>query len=406
MVEILLGVAAFTLVVVLLATAVLVARHYLVPWGECGLTINQKPPVQVGVGQRLLEALGSADIHLPTACGGAGTCGLCKVQVLSGGGEALPQEKAVLSRREVNQGMRLACQVPITGSAKVVVDEVYFAVREWHCEVVSVRNVATLIREIKLQLPPGETLDCRPGSFVQITCPAYQLNYSEIEIDEEYHPSWHALGVLGLKAETRVPVTRAYSMANHPEEKDIINLNIRIALPPPGNPGIPPGIVSSWLFSLKAGEQVAVSGPFGVFFVEDTEREAVFIGGGVGMAPLYAQILDLLLVQHSQRKLSFWYGSRTRKEIYYADVFEQLQDDHENFSWHPALSDPDPKDHWPGSTGFIHQVIMEEYLNQHPAPEDCEYYLCGPPLMISAVRGALDSLGVDPGNIHFDDFGA
>ncbi len=403
--EILLAVTAFTGIVLLLVMLVLWARRRLVPSGHCAVVINDRTTVQVPVGQRLLSVLTDADIHLPTACGGAGTCGLCKVRVLDGGGDPLPQELDSMSRAEAQQGVRLSCQVPVLAPMKVEVDEIYLSVKTWKCTVVSVRNMATLINEIVLQIPGGESLNCRPGSFIQVTCPPYQLDYSAIEVDSKFNEAWQKAGLRALHAGTNKPVTRAYSMASNPAELDRVALNIRIALPPPHRHQIPPGIVSSWLFSLKPGDQVEISGPYGMFYVRDTEKEAVFIGGGVGMAPLYAQIRNLLEVQYSKRKISYWYGARSGSDIYYGDIFEQLQKTHVNFSWHPALSAPAPEDKWQGATGFIHQVIHDQYLSTHPSPEDCEYYLCGPPLMVKAVRAMLDNLGVDSEDIYFDDFG-
>ena len=403
--EILLAVGTFTGIVLVLSALVLEARRRLAPSGQCAVVINDQTPIEVPVGQRLLSVLTGADIQLPTACGGAGTCGLCKVRVLKGGGEPLPQERGLMSRAEIRQGVRLACQVPVLAPMNVEVDEVYLSVKTWQCRVVSVRSMATLINEIVLQIPEGETLECRPGSFIQITCPPYQLDYSAIEVDPRFSEAWQQSGLRSLHAGTDRRVTRAYSLASNPGETERLALNIRIALPPPHSHQIPPGIVSSWLFSLKPGDAVEVSGPFGVFYVRDTEKEAVFVGGGVGMAPLYAQIRHLLEVQHSKRRISYWYGARSGSEIYYDDIFERLQKTYDNFSWHPALSAPAPEDKWQGATGFIHQVLHDRYLSTHPAPEDCEYYLCGPPLMVKAVRAMLDNLGVDREDIHFDDFG-
>ncbi len=405
MVEIGLGVGAFTGIVLVLALLVLGARRLLVPHGDCRVRINGREPLTVSVGQRLLGVLGIAGIHLPSACGGAGTCGLCRVRVASGGGEALPQELALLGRAECKDGARLACQVPVNGDMAVEVDEIYLDVQTWACEVLEVRGLATLIREIVLALPPGQRLTCRPGSFIQVTCPPYRLDYADIDLDPETRDAWRRDGLLSLAAGTRQPVTRAYSMANGPGEDDRVRLNIRAAVPPPGRQKLPAGVVSSWLFTLKPGDTVEVSGPFGHFFVRDSGREAIFIGGGVGMAPLHAQVRDLLEVQRSSRRISYWYGARCASELYYADVFADLAARHDNFTWHPALSAPRPEDRWEGATGFIHQVVLDQYLGSHRAPEDCEYYLCGPPLMIKAVRAMLDGLGVDPADIFFDDFG-
>jgi Na+-transporting NADH:ubiquinone oxidoreductase subunit F len=405
MLEIILGVASFTIIVLVLALFVLAARRLLVPSGECEIGINGTKSVTASIGQRLIDVLTAAGINLPTACGGTGTCGLCKACVSGGGSEAGPQELALLSREETLKGVRLACQVPILSAMNVEVDEVYFGVKTWQCTVKNVRQVATLISEIELGLPEGEQTDFRPGSFVQVTCPPYQLSFSQLDIDGAYRDVWDKSRLWSLKASISQAVIRAYSVANKPGNNSSINLNVRIALPPPRSKGVPPGVVSSWLFSLTTGDKIEVTGPYGLFFVEQTDKEAIFIGGGVGMAPLYAQILDLLITQQSGRKISYWYGARSKRELYYDDEFEHLQNEHENFSWHVALSEPETKDKWQGKTGFIHSVIYDEYLASHAAPEDCEYYLCGPPLMVKAVLAMLDNLGVDPEDIHYDDFG-
>ena len=405
MTEIVVGVVSFTAIVLLLALFVLAAKRLLVPSGECAIDVNGRQSITATIGQRLLEVLAGAGIRLPSACGGAGTCGLCKARVLTGGGTAGPQELAHMTRAEARRSTRLACQVRVLRAMTVEVEESCFGVRTWRCRVKSAHNVATLIREIVLELPQGEPMDFRAGGFVQVTCPPFHVKYSDFEIQSEYRDVWDRDRLWSLEAGSREPVTRAYSMANHPAEKGLILLNIRVALPPPGTVNIPPGVVSSWLFSLRPGDEVEVMGPFGHFFVEDSDKEAVFIGGGAGMAPLRAQILDLLETRACKRKISFWYGGRSRRELFYTEVFERLQAEHENFTWHVALSEPEPGDDWQGLTGFIHAVILDHYLAAHPTPEDCEYYLCGPPLMIKAVRAMLDDLGVDPGNIRFDDFG-
>ncbi len=405
MLEIILGVIAFTSIVLLLTLFVLIARHLLVPSGECTIRVNGEMTLIASIGQRLLEVLTSASIQLPTACGGAGTCGLCKARVTEGGGEPRPLEKALLLRKEIASGVRLACQVPIVKSMNVEVDEIYFGVKTWTCKVVSVHHLATLIREIVLELPEQEACEIRPGSFVQVACPPFSLTYSDLNIDEAYRPEWDKSKLWSYKVSTVDTVTRAYSVANKPGNDRIIRLNVRIALPPQNNRTISPGIVSSWLFSLKPGDEVEVNGPYGLFFVEPSDKEAIFVGGGVGMAPLYAQIMDLLKTKHSQRKISYWYGARSKRELYYADEFDQIQAEHENFSWNVALSEPELKDDWQGHIGFIHSVLYEDYLESHPTPEDCEYYLCGPPMMIKGVLAMLDNIGVDSDAIHFDDFG-
>jgi Na+-transporting NADH:ubiquinone oxidoreductase subunit F len=405
MLEIFLGVVAFTAIVLVLTLFVLGARRVLVPSGECTIKINGTTEVVASIGGRLLDVLNRAGVSLPTACGGTGTCGLCKARVTEGGGEAGPQEIALLSRSESAKQIRLACQVPVLSTMNVEVDEIYFGVKTWQCTILSVRNVATLISEIVLKLPEGEETEFRPGSFVQVTCPPYQLDYSQLKVDRVYRDVWDKSNLWSLRASASEPTTRAYSVANKPGDSSVISLNVRIALPPVGA-NIPPGIVSSWLYSLKPGDRVEVTGPYGLFFVEPTDKEAIFIGGGVGMAPLYAQITDLLDAQHSNRKISYWYGARSKRELYYDEEFERLQSKYDNFSWQVALSEPEPNDHWEGHTGFIHKVILDTYLGAHAAPEDCEYYLCGPPLMVKAVLATLDNLGVDAESIHYDDFGA
>jgi Na+-transporting NADH:ubiquinone oxidoreductase subunit F len=406
MLEAALGILFFCAIVLVLTLFVLGARRLLVPHGNCAIEINGRKTVTAEIGQHLLTVCQSAGIHLPSACGGAGTCGLCKARVLAGGGEAGPQELAHLSQVEARRGTRLACQVRVLGPMSIEVDEAYFEVTTWRCRVARARNVSTLIREIELSLPPGEKMEFRAGSFVELTCPAYRVKFSDFQIEPEFRDVWDQHNLWQLSAGSDYPVTRAYSMANHPAETGIILLNIRIALPPPGQVQAPPGVVSSWLFSLKAGDEVILRGPYGHFAVEPGERELVFIGGGAGMAPLRAQILDLLQTQSSKRKMSYWYGARSRRELYYADLFERLQAEFDNFQWHPALSEPTTDDAWDGATGFIHQVAYDSYLQQHPAPETCDYYLCGPPLMVQSVLAMLDELGVAEENIHYDDFGS
>jgi Na+-transporting NADH:ubiquinone oxidoreductase subunit F len=406
MLEAVLGILFFCVIVLALTLFVLGARRLLVPRGECSIEINGRKTVTAEIGQRLLEVCHSAGIQLPSACAGAGTCGLCKARVLKGGGEAGPQELAQLNQVEARRGARLACQVRVLGPMSIELDEAYFEVTTWQCRVSQVKNVSTLIREIVLSLPPGEVMDFRAGGFVELTAPPYRLQFSEFDIEPEFRDVWDQNKLWQLRAGSEIPVTRAYSMANHPAETGQIMLNIRIALPPPGQTQVPPGVVSSWLFSLKPGDEVALRGPYGHFAVEPGERELVFVGGGAGMAPLRAQILDLLETQGSSRKISYWYGARSRRELYYADLFERLQSEFENFEWRPALSAPERNDAWKGATGFIHQVVYDSYLQRHPAPETCDYYLCGPPLMVQSVLAMLDELGVAPENIHYDDFGS
>jgi Na+-transporting NADH:ubiquinone oxidoreductase subunit F len=406
MIEIALGIGLFTGIVMALVLVILVARARMVPTGEAGITLNDGRRVATPVGRSLLDALSDAGIFLPSACGAAGTCGLCRITILEGGGAPLPTETARLTRAEAARGLRLACQVMVKGDLRVEVPAEAFGVRHWRCRVRSNRAVATLIKELVLELPAGEPMAFRAGAFVQVTCPAFRARFADFDIDPAFRDVWDRLDLWRLEAGTAVPVTRAYSMANHPGETGIVMLDVRIAIPPPGAPpAVPPGIVSSYLFSLKPGDEVAVSGPFGHFFARETDREMVFVGGGAGMAPMRAHIFDQLERAKTGRKITFWYGARSRRELFYAEDFDRLQAAHENFRWVVALSEPQPDDDWRGPSGFIHEVLYETYLKDHPAPEDCEYYLCGPTVMLKAVTTMLDGLGVEPESILFDDFG-
>ena len=406
MLEIGLGVALFTGIVLCLVLVILAVRSRLVATGEVDITVNDEKTLRTKTGHKLLGALAQAGIYLPSACGGVGTCGQCRLQVLQGGGAMLPTEAALFTKREAAEGMRLACQTTVKQDMAVRVPEEVFGVRQWKCTVRSNANVATLIKQLVLELPPGQTIDFRAGSYVQISCPAYQANFADFDIEPEYRAEWDRFDWWRLQAKTTVPTTRAYSMANHPDENDVITLVVRIAIPPPGAPeSVPPGIVSSYIFSLKAGDNIELSGPYGHFFATETDSEMVFVGGGAGMAPMRSHIFAQLEHLKSKRKITFWYGARSRQDLFYAGDFDRLQAEHDNFQWFVALSEPRPEDHWPGKTGFIHEVLYESYLKDHPAPEDCEYYLCGPPVMVKAVRNMLDNLGVDPDNVFFDEYG-
>ena len=406
MLEIGLGVAAFTGIVLCLVVVILIVRSKLVAKGEVTITVNETRTVRAAPGDKLLAALAEAGIHLPSTCGGVGTCGMCRVDVLEGGGAILPTEAAQMTKREVAGGTRLACQVAIKRDMAVRMPEEVFGVVHWECTVRSAYNVATLMREIVLELPKGESIDFRAGSYVQITCPPYRAEFSEFDIGPEFRDEWDRFDLWRYRAASTKPTIRAYSMANCPAENDIVMLVVRIAIPPPGAPDdAPPGVVSSYLFNLKPGDTVSVSGPFGHFVATESDSEMIFVGGGAGMAPMRAHILDQLERLKSKRKISFWYGARSLRELFYQDVFERLQAENDNFRWTIALSEPRPEDEWRGKAGFIHEVLLENYLKDHPAPEDCEYYLCGPPMMIKAVCNMLDNLGVDPDNISFDDFG-
>jgi Na+-transporting NADH:ubiquinone oxidoreductase subunit F len=406
MLEIAFGVGLFTGIVLVLVVIILIARHWLVPMGDVNLVVNDDKTFSVPVGIKLHEALDRVSLLISTACGGGGTCGQCRVKVLQGGGSILPTEGAHISKREATAGDRLACQVTVRHDIEVRLPREVLGVQRWQCRVRSNRNVATFIKELVLELPPGELLDFRAGGYVQVTCPPHQLTYKDFDIDAEFHRDWDRYSLWRYQSSVEEPVTRAYSMASYPEENDIIMLNVRIATPPPGaEPSVPPGIMSSYLFNLKPGDMVEVSGAYGEFFARDTDAEMVFIGGGAGMAPMRSHIFDQLKRLHSKRPMNFWYGARSRQEIFYQEEFDRLQAEHENFRWSVTLSDPLPEDNWEGYVGFIHQSLYDNYLADHPAPEDCEYYLCGPPMMNAAVVHMLEELGVEPENILLDDFG-
>jgi len=405
MTEALLGAALFTAIVMTLVAVVLSARAWLQPGGEVVLCVNRERNLRARRGTKLLTALNGAGIEIPSGCGGKGTCGQCRVEVASGGGPPLPTETAVLARRELRRGVRLACQVAIRGDLEVSVPEDVLGVRHWTCRVRSARCVGTFIKEIVLELPEGEHIEAPAGRYVLVTAPPYRLSYRDLAVDAEVRDEWDRLDLWRLTAGNDAPTTRAYSMANHPGEKGIVMLVVRIATPPPGAPQAPPGVVSSWLFGVRAGDEVEIAGPYGHFLVEPGESELIFVGGGAGMAPMRAHVFDQLERKRTARPVSFWYGARSRRELFYEQDFDRLAAAHENFCWTAALSEPRPEDHWEGETGFIHEVLLRRHLAAHPAPEDCDYYLCGPPLMVRAVRSLLDELGVDPERVHADDFG-
>jgi len=404
--EIILGVGLFTSIVLMLALLILLARFGLVPRGNVTINVNDERDLSVPVGGKLLGALAANELFVSSACGGGGTCGRCRVKVLEGGGALLPIEASFITRREAAEGERLACQVSVGRDMRIRVPEAVFGGKRWECTVRANDNVATFIKELVLELPAGEVLDFRAGGYVQIECPPHKLRYADFEIPAEYQADWERFGLFDLESVVDEHAMRAYSMANYPDEKNIIMLNVRIATPPPAAPaGTPPGIMSSYLFGLKPGDPVIISGPFGEFFASETDAEMIFVGGGAGMAPMRSHIFDQLKRLDSKRKISFWYGARSLREAFYVEEFEQLAADHDNFQWYLALSDPLPGDNWQGLTGFIHEVLLEHYLHDHPAPEDCEYYLCGPPMMNAALIHMFDELGVEEENIHLDDFG-
>ncbi|MEM9397447.1 MAG: NADH:ubiquinone reductase (Na(+)-transporting) subunit F, partial [Pseudomonadota bacterium] len=379
------GVGMFTAIVLALVGIILYARTLLVSSGDVTIQINGEKNITVPAGGKLLQTLSEANIFLASACGGGGTCAQCKCIVNEGGGSMLPTEESHFTRRDANDGWRLSCQTAVKQDMKIQVPEEVFGVKQWECTVESNPNVATFIKELTLRLPEGENVDFRAGGYVQLECPAHTVNYSDFDIEDEYRGDWERFGFFKEVSTVKETVIRAYSMANYPEEKGVVKFNIRAATPPPGSEGIPPGQMSSWVFNLKPGDKVTVYGPFGEFFARDTDAEMVFIGGGAGMAPMRSHIFDQLKRIGSTRKISFWYGARSLREMFYQDEYDQLAADNENFDWHVALSDPQPEDNWDGLTGFIHNVLYEQYLKDHPAPEDCEYYMCGPPMMNKAV---------------------
>ena len=402
-----LGVFMFTLVILALVSILMFAKSKLVASGEVDILINDDPAntIKTNAGSTLLNTLADNKIFIPSACGGQGTCGVCKVHVHEGGGSMLPTEKTHVSRGEAREGCRLSCQVKVKDNMKIEIEPEIFGVKRWQCKVRSNENVATFIKELVLELPPGESVPFRAGGYIQIECPPHVIEYKDIDVEEEYREDWDKFNLWRYVSKVDENVSRAYSMANYPEEEGIIMLNVRIASPPPRNPDVPPGQMSSYIFGLKPGDEVTISGPFGEFFAKDTDAEMVFIGGGAGMAPMRSHIFDQFLRLHTDRKVTYWYGARSLREAFYIDHFDKIAAENENFTWHLALSDPLPEDNWDGYTGFIHQVLLDNYLNEHPAPEDLEYYICGPPLMLQACRNMLDDLGVEPENVLYDDFG-
>lgn len=405
--EIILGVAMFTAIVMVLVLLILFAKSKLVNTGDIAVEINGDldKSFHAPAGDKLLNVLSSQGIFVSSACGGGGSCGQCRVVIKEGGGDILPTELSHINKREAKEGCRLACQVNVKQNLKIELPEEIFGVKKWECEVISNDNKATFIKELKLKIPDGEDVPFRAGGFIQIEAPAHDISYADFDVPQEYRGDWDKFNLFRYRSTVNDTTVRAYSMANYPEEKGIIMLNVRIATPPPNNPDVPPGIMSSYIWSLKPGDRVTISGPFGEFFAKDTDAEMIFIGGGAGMAPMRSHIFDQLKRLNSKRKITFWYGARSLREMFYEDDFNQLQAENENFTWHVALSDPQPEDNWTGYTGFIHNVLLENYLKNHPAPEDCEFYMCGPPMMNAAVIKMLKDLGVEDENIMLDDFG-
>jgi Na+-transporting NADH:ubiquinone oxidoreductase subunit F len=406
------AIIAFSVVILMLTFMLLFAKAQLVPSGDVSITINgdDSKPMVTKPGSTLLTTLSEDNIFLPSACGGGGTCAMCRCQVVEGGGDILPTEVNYFTRKEVQENWRLACQVKVRNDMKIHVPEEIFGIKKWECEVVSNDNVATFIKEFVVKLPEGETLDFESGGYIQIDVPPVVVDFKDIEVQDEYRPDWDKFNMWDLQMKNDEPIFRAYSMANHPAEGNIVMLNIRIATPPWDRVkntwmDVNPGICSSYVFSRKPGDKVTVSGPYGEFFIKETDKEMVYIGGGAGMAPLRSHIFHLFHTQKSNRKVSYWYGGRSSRELFYTDHFRKIEAEFPNFNYNIALSEPLPEDNWEGYQGFIHQILLDNYLNQHPEPEEIEYYFCGPPMMNAAVIRMLDELGVPDENISFDDFG-
>ncbi|MCR8921905.1 NADH:ubiquinone reductase (Na(+)-transporting) subunit F [Dasania sp. GY-MA-18] len=401
---IVLGVVMFTAIVLALVVVILFARSRMVSSGNVNIEINGEKTLSVPAGDKLLQTLANNGVFLASACGGGGSCAQCKCVVTEGGGSMLPTEEPHFTKREAREGLRLSCQTPVKQDMKIEVPEEVFGIKQWETTVASNDNVATFIKELVLTLPEGEDVDFRAGGYVQLECPPHTVKYSDFDLGDEYKGDWERFGFLDVVSKVDEPVIRAYSMANYPEEKGIVKFNIRCATPPPNNLSLTPGKMSSWVFNLKPGDKVKVMGPFGEFFAKDTDNEMVFVGGGAGMAPMRSHIFDQLKRLKTDRKITFWYGARSLREVFYAEEYDQLAKEFPNFTWHLALSDPQPEDNWDGLTGFIHNVLHDAYLKDHQAPEDCEYYMCGPPMMNSAVIGMLTNLGVEKENIMLDEF--
>ncbi|GAB1402841.1 MAG: NADH:ubiquinone reductase (Na(+)-transporting) subunit F [Lentimicrobiaceae bacterium] len=408
---ILLSIVVFLTIILLLVGVLLYVRKKLTPAGKVDITINDEEVIKVDPGSTLLSTLANNKIYLPSACGGMGTCAMCKCQVFEGAGDILPTEKGYFTRKEQQNHWRLGCQVKVRNDLKIGIPKEIFGIKKWECEVVSNRNVATFIKEFVVRLPKGEILDFQSGGYIQIDVPKIEVDFKDIEVEERFREDWDKLKIWDLKMKNPEPVFRAYSMANHPAEGNIVMLNIRIATPPWDRAknqfvNVNPGICSSYVFSRKPGDKVMISGPYGEFHIKHTDKEMLYIGGGAGMAPLRSQIFHLFHTEKTNRKVSYWYGARSVREVFYDDEFKAIEKEFPNFQFNIALSEPMPEDNWTGYTGFIHQVVLDNYLSKHPEPEEIEFYLCGPPMMNAAVFKMLDNLGVPKENIAFDDFGS
>ena len=406
------AVLVFLIIILLLVSLLLFAKKTLTPQGEVAVDINEgERSLTVQPGSSLLATLSGNGIFLPSACGGGGTCGMCKCQVLSGGGTILPTEVGFFTRKQQQENWRLGCQVKVRENMEIKVPEEVLGIKKWECEVVSNRNVATFIKEFVVKLPAGETLNFKSGGYIQVDIPKCEVDFSkDIHVEKEYREDWDKMRIWDLKMKNAEPTYRAYSMANHPAEGNIIMLNIRIATPPWDRAkgafmSVNPGVCSSYVFSRKAGDKVTISGPYGEFFLRDTQSEMMFIGGGAGMAPMRSHIFNLFRTIKTGRKVTFWYGARSLREVFYEEQFREIEKKFPNFKFTIALSEPNPNDKWTGATGFIHQVIFDQYLKNHESPEDIEYYLCGPPMMNSAVTKMLYDLGVPDEMVMYDDFG-
>jgi len=403
----LVGIVVFSSVVFFLLGILFFVEARIVRKGDCLVTINddREKGISVPSGSTLLAAMVYNDIFLPSACGGGGSCGQCRCKVTKGGGDLLPTELPHLSRREIKDNIRLACQVKVREEMQIRIPEEIFSIKKYQATVVSNQNVATFIKDLVLKIDPGEELDYQAGAYMQIDIPEYEVEFTEFDVAERFNASWEKFELRKLGSQSEEVVFRAYSLASAPYEKDFLRFTVRLATPPADVPEAPPGVGSSYVFSLRSGDRVMLSGPYGDFFVKDTEREMCFVGGGAGMAPMRSHIFNQLNEVKTTRKMTFWYGARSKQEMFYDEHFRSLDEKFENFSYHVALSDPQPEDNWEGLTGFIHQCLQDEYLGTHHDPPEVEYYLCGPPMMLKAVMKMLDSLGVDPEAISYDDFG-
>tara|TARA_B100000427_G_scaffold329402_1_gene345458 strand:- start:5802 stop:7022 length:1221 start_codon:yes stop_codon:yes gene_type:complete len=400
------SVCTVLLIIMSLVTLLYLVEKNVIGSSDCKVVINgdeEKSPT-VSSGTTLLSALSNNGLFLPSACGGGGTCAMCKLQIEDGGGDILPTELPHLTLGERKENVRLGCQVKVKNDMKIKIPDEIFSIKKFECEVISNHNVATFIKELRLKLPEGVDVDFRAGGYAQLYIPPFNCTFKDFDVEKEFCEDWDKFKLWDIKGSNDEEIFRAYSMANYPEEKGVIYLNVRIATPPPGL-DVPPGIGSTYIFNLKPGDKITASGPFGEFYAKETDREMCFIGGGAGMAPMRSHIFDQLKRIKSKRKITFWYGARSAREMFYDDEFKQLEKENPNFSYHVALSDALPEDNWAGMTGFIHQALLDNYLNTHEDPTEVEYYLCGPPMMLKCVMEMLDNIGVEKEMIDFDDFG-